>query len=298
MAIRAWMRVVICVAASTVCAYPAFALEPPPDQAAALLAQYALLRERLENSPFPQRLYVESIESHRALQGDVYAVVDYPLGAVSAAFVSPAQWCDALILHLNVKYCRPLVRDDQTLLSVALGKKIDQPLKRAHRVEFVYGVEASQPDFLGVELLARRGPIGSRNIRIAFGAVALEPARTLVHLQFSYRYGLLGGIALKWYLANAGTAKVGFTIVGDPDAPEPEFIRGVRAAIERNTMRYFLAIDAALAARAAPEPERFERSLALWFDACEQYPRQLHEVDRETYLAIKRSEYLRQQASQ
>ena len=38
--------------------------------------------------------------------------------------------------------------------------------------------------------------------------------------------------------------------------------------------------------------------LAEWFDATEQYKRQLYEIDRDAYLAMKRKEVQRQQTAQ
>jgi hypothetical protein len=95
-----------------------------------------------------------------------------------------------------------------------------------------------------------------------------------------------------------GSDKVGFTVVGAPTNQQPKFIGGVRGAIERNTMRYYLAIDAYLVALATPAPDRFEMSLERWFSATELYPLQLREIDRDSYFAMKRSEYARQQAAQ
>ena len=62
--------------------------------------------------------------------------------------------------------------------------------------------------------------------------------------------------------------------------------------------RYFLAIEAYLATLAAPPQQRFEQSLERWYAATERYPRQLHEVDRATYVAMKHREYERQQGPQ
>jgi hypothetical protein len=276
----------------------AAAAEQGPDPAAALLSRYGALQGRLAQSPFPQHLYVESVEGTDASQGEVYAVVDYPIGTVRDAFANPAQWCDVLILHLNVKYCRPLSRDEHTVLSVAIGRKHDQPLSDTSRVEFLYAVAASRPDYLDVELHAREGPVGTSHYRIAFEAVGLEHGRAFVHLRYSYNYDSMGRLAMQMYLATTGSGKVGFTIIGDPNSPRPEFIGGVRGAIERNTMRYYLAIDAYLGTLATPAPQRFENSLERWFDATELYPRQLHEVGRDEYLAMKRSEYQRQQTAQ
>jgi hypothetical protein len=60
-------------------------------------------------------------------------------------------------------------------------------------------------------------------------------------------------------------------------------------------MRYYLAIDASLGALEAPPADQLERRLEGWFDGAERYSRQLHELDREDYFEMKRSEYLRQQ---
>ena len=62
-------------------------------------------------------------------------------------------------------------------------------------------------------------------------------------------------------------------------------------------MRYYLAIDAYLgAAAAAPSAtDRFDESLERWFTATERYAPQLHEVERDAYVTMKRREYLRQQ---
>jgi hypothetical protein len=65
----------------------------------------------------------------------------------------------------------------------------------------------------------------------------------------------------------------------------------MRGAAERNTMRYYLAIEAYLA---APGDRQLQQRLAAWFDATEKYARQLHEVDRTAYLRMKEDEVRRQ----
>ena len=67
--------------------------------------------------------------------------------------------------------------------------------------------------------------------------------------------------------------------------------------VERNTMRYYLAIDAYLAALTAPPKDQLEKRLQYWFNATEQYARQLHEVERNDYFEMKRKEYQRQQTA-
>ena len=99
---------------------------------------------------------------------------------------------------------------------------------------------------------------------------------------------------METYLATVGSDKVGFTVTGKQADGQTEFIGGLRAVVERNTMRYYLAIDAFLEAEKAAPAERLERRLQNWFTATESYPRQLHEMDRASYLEMKRAEVARQ----
>lgn len=89
------------------------------------------------------------------------------------------------------------------------------------------------------------------------------------------------------YLATAGRDKVGFSIVGRPADGVPQYVRGAHSAIERNTMRYYLAIEAYLGALSLPAPQRFDMRLAVWYAGVERYPRQLHDLERDEYLALK-----------
>lgn len=294
-----WLRKAGCVSILSGWLFASLAagVEPDADPASALQARYGALNRQLEQSPFPQHLHVESTQGTGASQGDVYGVVEYPIAAVSDAYSSAATWCDTLILHPNVKYCRPVLRDGLAVLATAIGRNYEQPLGNAYRVEFTYNIAASRPDYVDVELHAWQGPLGTGNYRISLEAVGLENERTFVHLRYSYSHGFVARLAMKVYLATSGRDKVGFTVIGDPNDPQPKYVGGVRGAIERNTMRYYLAVDAYLGALATPASGRFEESLERWFGSTELYPRQLREMDREAYFAMKRSEYLRQQTS-
>lgn len=60
-------------------------------------------------------------------------------------------------------------------------------------------------------------------------------------------------------------------------------------------MRYYLAIEAYLGAPAGQPDTRLAQRLSNWFSASEQYPLQLHEIDRRDYMQMKQEEYSRQQ---
>src|SRR5271169_4767598 len=79
---------------------------PGNNLASALLAKHEALRDRLGNNSFHRPVYLESIENADILEGDVYGVVDHPFATVASMLKEAANWCDVLILNLNVKYCR------------------------------------------------------------------------------------------------------------------------------------------------------------------------------------------------
>jgi len=266
-------------------------------QSAALLsARYEALRGQLSQNPYRRPLYMESSEISGGVSGDVFAIVDYPFSTTEGALNGPEQWCDILILHLNTKFCRVSKAGPGKVLNVAIGRKFDQPLDKAYPVDFAFRVVTDTPDYLTVRLDADTGPLSTRNYRIALEAIPLESGRSFIHLTYSYTYGLAGRLALQTYLGTVGSRKVGFTVVGTQSDGKPRHIGGLRGVVERNSMRYYLAIEAFLGAISVSPPARFEKRLHDWFDAVERYPLQLHEMERSDYLAMKRKEYLRQRA--
>jgi hypothetical protein len=274
---------------SVIAAAPATAQSTPD----ALRAKYSALTDQLKDNQFHRPLAMESAESSNNLKGDVYAVVDYPFAAVNTALNNPGHWCDVLILHLNIKYCKA---GDSAApdISVNLGKKDAQALKDTYHVDFKYRNEAITADYFSIVLGAAQGPLNTSNYRIHLEAVAIDPAHTFIHLTYSYDYGFAGNMAMKAYLATAGSDKLGFTRIPATDGKTASYVKGVRGVVERNTMRYYLAIDAYLGAMNAPQSDQFEKRLQNWFNATERYPQQLHELDKNTYLDMKRSEYKRQ----
>jgi hypothetical protein len=264
------------------------------DPSAALRARHVALGPQLESSAIQRGLYLESTDSSRAPRGDAYAVIDYPYATVAAAFTNPANWCESLILHLNVQYCRAGARDGLAQLSAAVGKKTNQALADTHRIDFRYAVTHTSADYTRVELSSEDGPLGTGNYLIALELTAIDERRVFLHLQYSYTQGFVARCASRIYFATSGRDKVGFTWIHDEDEP-PRLVRGIRGALERNTLRYYLAIEAYLHALDGPAPQRFEQSLERWFADTERFARQLREVKHADYIAMKRGQYLRQQ---
>ena len=154
------------------------------------------------------------------------------------------------------------------------------------------------PDYFVLELNAENGPLSTHDYRIRVEATPLKDGRTFLHFTYAYAFGLPGRLAMQGYLATIGRAKVGFTVTGQQPNGQPSYIQGVRGVVERNTMRYYLAIDAYLAALTAPAEDQLEKRLQYWYNGTDQYARQLHEVERADYLEMKLKEYQRQQVAQ
>lgn len=263
---------------------------------ATLRAKYQELAEQLRSNPYGRAMHIDSAEADRSLRGDVYAVLDHPFGKVVQGMREPAHWCDIMILPFNTKYCHAFDEGDQPRLAVRIGRKYDQPVEQAYKLDFSFRNVAATPEYFETRLAAKEGPVGTRDYRITVEAIPVDANRTFIRLSYSYGYGTAGRIAMQAYLSTAGADKVGFSVVGRDAGGRPQYIGGVRGAIERNVMRYYLAIDSYLDSLGAPKHQQVERRIQDWFSETEKYARQLHEMDRTTYVNMKRAEYERQQS--
>lgn len=261
----------------------------------ALHAKHTILRNQLANNAFQRPLVLESSQTANDLKGDVYAVVDQPYAVVATALQGPDHWCELLILHLNVKHCASSGKPPNDVVSLTVGRKFDQPLEDAYRVVFNYSMAAAPgADYLKVQMTAEAGPLSTRNYRLALEAVPLDAKSSFLHMSYSYSYGMAARLAMQGYLATLGREKVGFSITGRTTEGKPTYVGGVRGVVERNTMRYYLAIEAYLGAVSSPPAEQLEKRLRDWYAAVERYPIQLHELERNEYLEMKRREVQRQ----
>ena len=295
-----WVPFLVLLFAAWLPGKKAFATEPDISAASTLSLRnkYAELDNLLHNNQFQRTLYLNSVQSSNVLKGEIYAVVDYPFATVNAALNNPAHWCDLLILHINIKYCHASNNKAGTVLDMSLGRNYPQPLADTYHVEFNYHGVITTPDYFAVELNAREGPLGTHDYRIWIEATPITNGRTFLHFTYEYAFGLTGRLAMQGYLATLGRNKIGFTVTGKQPSGQPIYIQGVRGVVERNTMRYYLAIDAYLATLAAQPEDQLEERLQHWYSAIDQYAPQLHEVERNDYLEMKRKEYRRQQVAQ
>jgi hypothetical protein len=266
--------------------------------ATALLAKHTSLASALASNAYGRPLVLESAEAGDLVSGNAYAVVDAPFASVSKSFRSVNTWCDVMILHINTKYCRVISGSNPAMLKVHIGKKTPQTLQESFPLEFVMRQVSTSASLLVVQLNAEKGPLGTSNYRIELQAVPIEGNKTFMHLRYAYEYGMAGKLAMQGYLATGGRGKVGFSIKTPATAnAKATYVGGARGAVGRNTMRYYLAIDAYLQALPLPPAQQVNARLEKWFDATEQFPQQLREADKPSYMAMKKIEIQRQQAA-
>jgi hypothetical protein len=268
----------------------------PPAPAAVLQARYAAFKDQPVETRFHRPLRIESREGKGDIAGEIHALVDSPFAVAVAALKDPSHWCEILLLHLDTKDCHLSSDGKGTYLRVGVVTHYDQPASAAFTATFTYRLAEETATFLHVALDAATGPVGTSNYLIDLEAMPAAGGRTFIRMSYSYSYGVVATIAMVAYFATFGRNKLGFTEVGAETDGQPRYITGIRAVVERNTMRYFLAVEAYLGALSLPAEARVERSLRNWYAAVEQYPLQLHEMEEGEYLAMKRREFADQKS--
>ena len=262
-------------------------------KAQALLARYTALQSQLAASPLGRPLIVESTELPGGLRGEVFALIEHPFSQVVQALGRPANWCEILMLHINNRQCElGPSPDGAPQLSLSVVRRYDHSVKSAFVLPLLLRIDKAAPDYLAITLHSDSGPMGTSQHHVMVEAVALPgaPQQTFLHFSYGYQHNALARMASQAYLSTFGHYKVGFTVVDQTSGSDPDYIRGLRGLVERNAVRYFLTVDAYLDAMGAPPARQPEQRLKNWYAATARYPRQLHEVAQETYLALKRAD--------
>jgi len=271
------------------------ALEAPAGPAAELHARRLELQPSLRSSAFGEPLHLSSKEVADRIEGDVYAEMAHPFETVVAALRSAEAICELMFLHLNVHSCRPA---DANGLVIVAGPKRSGASGMTAQMRYTMRTEVDEPAHLRVVLRAPTGPLSTSDYRIVFEAVPIDAGRSFVHFSYANNTTLVARLAMRAYLATAGREKIGFTVVGTQADGSPSYLRGERASLERNVMRYYLALVAHCSVRSGPPDERLQARLRAWFALTERHAAQLHEYGLADYLREKQLDLARQAAGQ
>ncbi|NKF23904.1 hypothetical protein [Solimonas marina] len=258
----------------------------PGDFVAATQAAYVDARPQLENSPFHRPLSIDSEQSGARLTGSIEARLDAPFADVAKSLSDADGWCRIMLLMPNIADCHGTADRYAHALSVGLVRKFDDAPRAATPVRFSFDVDA-QPDGLQVSLEAPNGPLGTRNYRIRLQAVPVADGQTFITLRYSDEYGWAARMAARVYMATSGADKIGFSSSGTSADGKPQYVGGLRGAIERNAMRCYLAIETYLSTAKLDDDARFGAALQRWTQAIAEYPAQLAEEDIDAYRRAK-----------
>jgi hypothetical protein len=271
----------------------ASAAERPRQGKDLLLDAYRKNMPRLEAKNFGFPLFLESFERDDRVRVDVYGIFNFPFGSVVSVLKVPANWCDIVSLHPNIKACTYSEQPDDWLLTFYLGSKAYQPLEDTRRVISHYR-SVDQPGYLDIILNADAGPFGTKDHRMRFEALPLDGGRTFVHVSYAYKDSVALRLVAKIYFATLGRGKVGFTVTGTDGNGSPVYIGGPRGAVERSAVRYYFAIQSFMNTLRYPEESRFSMRTSEWYDLTIRYRKQLFDLDKKEYLTFKAKEHKNQ----
>ena len=257
--------------------------------AAALIARHDALRSSFASSPFQRPLLLQAAPGDDGLKGEVYAIVDQPFGLTGPALQDKARWCDVLILHLNVKQCRVRSNPGSESVVMVVGRKFEQPVGAGREVEFGFRVLSTGPDHVRVQMAAIAASSDAKD-QVVLEAAPLDDKRSFLRVTYAYTFTTMERLGMQAYLSTLGRDKVGFTTAGNGVDGKPVYTGGVRGMVERNVMRYYLAVVTYIESLTVPPAEQLEKRLRDWFSATERYALQLHEMGRDEYLKMKRNE--------
>ncbi len=259
-------------------------------RAAALAGRFDTIRPQLDASPLGIPAIVSSSEDGDLAQGEVHALLALPFPLLAERLAVPRDWCQIVLLHLNVKACTHEREAGHDSLTVHSGRKSAENPGTVFPLRFAFRAIDARDGQLEVELNAAKGPMGTGDYRIALVAVAV-PQGSLLRFSYAYRSTIASRLAVSGYLATLGRDKVGFTSLGNGPDGRPEYVGGRRGIVERNAVRYYFAVQAHLEVAPGSDEQRFARKLERWFELTERYPAQLHEIGRAEYRQGKLKEF-------
>jgi len=259
-----------------------------------LLDTYHRNTAKFERNNFGFPLFLESFERGDRVHVDVYGIFDYPFSIVVNVLKVPANWCDIVSLHPNVKACTFKELPGTWRLTFYMGRKVYQHPADTRQVLYRYRNVDQRQGYLDIILDADEGPFGTKDHRMRFEALPLDDGRTFVHVSYEYNSSIALRLAEKVYFATLGLGKVGFTVTGTDINGNPVYIGGARGAVERNAVRYYFAIQSVMNTLRYPEKSRFSMRISEWYDLTSRYRKQLFDLDKNDYLAFKTKEHKNQ----
>jgi len=258
-----------------------------------LSGRYPELQEAARRGPFGLPLQVRSEERETLVSAEIHGIIDYPFRALAETFTDPGGWCDFLVLNPNIKTCTFRREAQETLLTLYIGSKSYRAPESATEQVYRFLVRARQPEYVAISLTAPRGLLGTTAHRFEFEAGSVA-GKTVVALSSSFEPSMLSKLLTGIYLSTLGRNRIGFSREATEAGVPAGYVRGVKGMIERNVMRYYLALKAFLDTLDQPADRQFEARASLAYDLMDLYPAQLRQMKKAEYLDIKSREHQNQ----
>lgn len=259
-----------------------------------LMDYYQQLKSELANTLPGTNISLTSSIHDRVHVAEVNSLLQTPFDKISSALSQVNNWCDIMPLHFNIKACTYQIKADNQTITIYSGRKIYQAPEDSYKMTYQFVVLNQDESQLSLRLIADRGPLSTSDYLIELFAIPVDEG-TLLHIHTSYRSSFLSSTLTRLYLSTLGRNKVGFSLVQEDGEFHP--VQGMKGVIERNVMRYHLAIKSFLGTQSPSIDSQLEARLASWFAQNNHYS-QLYEMDESDYLKIKRKEWSNQQKLQ
>ena len=253
----------------------------------------ALLEWQRTEAP-EMEFFAQSTSDNGEVETAVAVVIEgIDIEEASVALRGPGAWCEVMFLHLNIKSCVNGENENGQWMRLYMGRKFYQDPRNVEQIEMRFSSGTTDDGVRWVTLTADEGPFNTSDYRLVLSAIEAENG-TYAQIGSSQKAGRAASWAIKLYYATLARGKIGFSVVGADREGDPEYSTGDEAMLERNVVRYLIAIRAYMQTYTMSGIEGMRERAAMWFDATEEYAAQLHEVDREDYLRNKDREYLHQ----
>jgi hypothetical protein len=251
---------------------------------------YEAIKSQLEKNVYGIPIFINSNTENQTMLGEVYGTLPYSFPEIKQALTRPANWCDIVPQHLNIKACTYQHKDDYCEITFYTGRKFYEKPEDVFQIQYQYKLVKNSPDHFYISFTAAKGPMGTKDYVIEVEAIPLMDKVTFIRFSYAYKYNWLTELGMNTYLATLGSDKVGFSTTGTDENGKTVYIDGTRGIIERNSVRYYLAIKSYLESQNISIDRRFNARINKWFDLTENYHRQLYELDKKDYLEYKQME--------
>jgi len=196
---------------------------------------------------------------------------------VRSSLANPTTWCRMTTLVPDVRECAVDAVEEvdygvHATLTLSVGSG-DGGTRQDIEHEFRASVGS---DALEASL---RAPSAALGVRDAGVTVTAKPGADGVELELEYglRSSIRSRLATRAYLAGEAGSRPGISYTKDPDGTH-QYVTGVRALIERNAMRYFLAFPALLETGSQTD------AADAWYEIASHYKADLPERSKEAYI--------------